>query len=182
MRVSSEQSTAGTVLRCRGGKHYNYFRDYDPAIGRYIQSDPIGLKGGLNTYAYVNGRPLSSVDPLGLCAPGPKMKKCLEKILGEPIDNVQVFEDKEFVNQHFITSGAVTRPGKIFISMSCDQFFGNDWPDFILHEYFHVVKQWGKGMGYIEYGFNWRKKEGEAQGFGEGNAQKLRDCLKGNCP
>ena len=75
------------------------------------------------------------------------MKKCLEKILGESVDNVEVKEDKEFVNQHFISSGAVTRPGKIFISMSCDQSFGNDWPDFILHEYYHVVKQWAKGWG-----------------------------------
>jgi RHS repeat-associated protein len=45
---------------------YNYFRDYDPATGRYVQSDPIGLAGGLNPYLYANGNPLRWIDPLGL--------------------------------------------------------------------------------------------------------------------
>jgi RHS repeat-associated protein len=48
------------------GLNYNYFRDFDPNLGRYTRSDPIGLRGGLNTYSYVRSNPLSLIDPRGL--------------------------------------------------------------------------------------------------------------------
>jgi RHS repeat-associated protein len=47
------------------GAHYNYFRDYEPTIGRYLQSDPIGLGGGLSTYGYASFDPLRNLDPFG---------------------------------------------------------------------------------------------------------------------
>jgi RHS repeat-associated protein len=60
MRFPGQRYDAAT------GFNYNYFRDYDGGIGRYVQSDPIGLNGGISTYGYVGGRPLNVIDPSGL--------------------------------------------------------------------------------------------------------------------
>ncbi len=54
------------MLEGRHAEHYNYFRDYDPSIGRYVESDAIGLNGGINTYAYSRQDPIGGLDPLGL--------------------------------------------------------------------------------------------------------------------
>ena len=51
---------------------YNYYRDYDPQIGRYTESDPIGLRAGLSTYGYVKQKPTSKTDPYGLRQPEPE--------------------------------------------------------------------------------------------------------------
>ena len=60
MRFPGQQYDSAT------GFNYNYFRDYDPSTGRYSQSDPIGLGGGISTYGYVEGNPFLFSDRLGL--------------------------------------------------------------------------------------------------------------------
>ncbi len=56
----------GQLYDAVSGLNYNYFRDYDPGIGRYAQSDPVGLYGGISTHGYVVGNPLRYTDPFGL--------------------------------------------------------------------------------------------------------------------
>ncbi len=56
----------GQYYDAETGLHYNWHRYYDPATGRYITSDPLGLAAGLNTYGYAKQNPLSFVDRDGL--------------------------------------------------------------------------------------------------------------------
>jgi len=56
----------GQYFDTETGLHYNYARYYDPKTGRYLTSDPTGLRGGLNTFVYVDSDPMNDIDPSGL--------------------------------------------------------------------------------------------------------------------
>lgn len=64
--IASNLRLPGQYEDAETGLHYNWNRYYDPQIGRYITSDPIGLRGGINLFLYSESSPLNFVDPEGL--------------------------------------------------------------------------------------------------------------------
>jgi RHS repeat-associated protein len=84
----------GQSFDSESGMNYNYFRDYDPPSGRYLESDPMGLWGGISTYGYVHGNPLSHRDPFGL-----------EDLVVEPTWNVAYPADEAYKDPAFFTVG-----------------------------------------------------------------------------
>jgi RHS repeat-associated protein len=171
--------------------HYNYFRNYDPGIGRYAESDPIGLKGGLNTYAYVDSKPLRRTDPRGLnpddapplttCRPPHYIKVCLDKIMGEDVGDVVVTSDPKMAFPYAITS-----VNSITTRDSCPGFFSH--PGIVLHEYYHVLRQWNAGRlstfrylwdNIIDGGYEKNRWEVEARNFAASKLEDFQRCI--NC-
>ena len=65
-RIDFDFRFPGHWFDAETGLHSNRYRSYDPALGRYLQSDPLGVAGGMNLYAYCGGNPLVRVDVKGL--------------------------------------------------------------------------------------------------------------------
>jgi RHS repeat-associated protein len=80
----------GQIFDEESNKHYNYFRDYDPSLGRYVESDPIGLAGGLNTFSYVKNGPLVNIDLYGLLSCAAKFAACIKRLPKIPTTVTQI--------------------------------------------------------------------------------------------
>jgi RHS repeat-associated protein len=61
---------AGYRYDSETGLYYMPARYYSPALGRFLQSDPVGFRGGMNLYAYAGNDPLNLEDPMGLTPDG----------------------------------------------------------------------------------------------------------------
>jgi RHS repeat-associated protein len=64
--IAQDLRLPGQQMQAESGLFQNWHRDYDPTLGRYIEADPIGLDGGGNVFAYVEGNSVNAIDPLGL--------------------------------------------------------------------------------------------------------------------
>ncbi len=60
----------GQYYQAETGLNQNINRDYDPLTAKYVESDPLGLRAGVNTYAYAGADPVWSSDPSGLLVQG----------------------------------------------------------------------------------------------------------------
>jgi RHS repeat-associated protein len=118
------------------GLFYNYFRDYDPQTGRYLQSDPIGYVGGINSYVYVGNIPLQRIDPYGLIGNSPSSGmdptiacKLIERV-PKPntcVDSTQCFKDAQKALQK-CSADYWTNPVKKVACVVCWQYIGGLCP------------------------------------------------------
>jgi RHS repeat-associated protein len=158
----------GQMFDSESGFHYNYFRDYDPKTGRYLTSDPIGMNGGVNTYAYVQGNPVSNTDPLGLRTLSPSetlflrahFGKCLDSLM--PKFDVQVRTIGDTSRAISLNGGLISFPKRYFIDGNPDSPLDLSSPNIASifgHESLHQLQRangvsvTGRGIG-LQLGYS----------------------------
>lgn len=111
------------------------------------------------------------------------MSAALERVFGEPVNDVVVIENSRYARAHLGTL-ATTRPNRILLAISGAEFTGN--PELLLHEYFHVLRQWRPGrltrwrylMESARRGYWANCYEREARGFTAVAEAKYRKYLR----
>jgi hypothetical protein len=119
------------------------------------------------------------------------MIECLEQLLApssaDDISRVEIIVDPHFVRLHGADTKATTRRNRIYVR-DCASFLNQ--PCTILEEYYHVIGQWGRGMGYADYVWGWRtggyvyednRYEVEAKFFAAEYSQWFYDCANLEC-
>ena len=169
------------------GLHYNYHRYYDPATGRYLTSDPIGLEGGINLFAYVQNNPVNYFDPFGL-----RSLTVSEKIYLSPyipqrdLNNAEIHIGKMpwYAPEWAV---GITRGNDIYFRDPNQSFDSASDLGLLGHELIHVG-QYAEGMTWLSY--FWANRDGYDNNPYEVDAyemqrlitQALRNESGGPCP
>jgi len=143
LRLPGQWSQAET-----GGLHQNWFRDYDPSLGRYIEADPLGIDAGQNVYAYVDGRPELKADASGLRPLlGTEAQALSPFIPGDDLTRARIYT----VPGWMLTEGvnAATLYRNIYVRSDIAQC-GVNWLVLLGHELVHVG-QYRNGLNPITY-------------------------------
>lgn len=143
-------STVENNFRYRGqyydaetGLHYNWHRYYDPSLGRYLESDPIGQSGGLNLYAYAGSDPVNASDPFGLFmyAWGLNMSA-----YGDLLDPVNASDPRGLYTEEWKYAGYTWEEWQDDVELMCywmEQEFG-----YTFGPGAHLCGGWSDGSGY----------------------------------
>jgi hypothetical protein len=114
-----------------------------------------------------------------------RVRRALERVFGEPVDHVQIVEHSRYARMH-VGMRATTRPNRILLTMSGEEFVRH--PDLVLHEFFHVLRQWQPRRltrtAYVlesaRRGYRSNRFEVEANAFVADNLDRFRHLLRGD--
>ena len=140
----------GQYADAESSLYHNGYRDYVPDIGRYLESDPIGITGGLNTYSYTFNNPISRTDTMGLscCGTFAQAYERAENIAEslDTIDSLRQFSDLKDKYEYFDTVLAKSVDSNGLFYGRLQGIIGESFfKDFILEPY--LVSKGGAALG-----------------------------------
>ena len=173
-RCASRLWFPGQRYDAASGLNYNYFRDYDIVVGRYVESDPVGLRGSIASYEYAGSAPGKNVDPAGLThAVGfgsqrgavtaavaeaiQKIKNCKMPGCYPGLEEYHMSEgDKQAIINNLLTMKVVFNPRLVNalgfarqfqyeeVEIHPSAFAGGCLASVLAHEANHLGRNWGK--------------------------------------